>query len=238
MAVARAVAVLFEEGLAAPGRSSAFLDGLDELAGHVEGFTPARAADITGIPAADIRRLARDLADAPRAIAYGRVGLCTQEFGGLAAWLVYVLSVVTGNLDREGVLMFSTPAVDPLPLAAAVGLGGSFDRYRSRVSELPEFSGELPTAALAEEIETAGEGQIRALIVHAGNPVLSAPNGSRLERALPDLELMVCFDFYLNETTRHADYILPGEPAEERGVRPRVQPAGGPQRGQLLPGAV
>jgi len=203
------VQVIFEERLAAPGRTSAFLDGLDELAGHVEGFTPARAADITGIPAEDIRRLARDLADAPRAIAYGRVGLCTQEFGGLAAWLVYLVNVVTGNLDREGGLMFSTPAVDPLPLAAAAGLGGSFDRYRSRVSELPEFSGELPTAALAEEIETAGEGQIRALIVHAGNPVLSAPNGSRLERALPDLELMVCFDFYLNETTRHADYILP-----------------------------
>jgi anaerobic selenocysteine-containing dehydrogenase len=201
--------VIFEERLAAPGRTSAFLDGLDELARHVEGFTPARAAEITGIPAEDIRRLARELAGAPRAIAYGRVGLCTQEFGGLAAWLVYVLNIVTGNLDREGGLMFSTPAVDPLPLAAKVGLGGSFDRYRSRVSGLPEFSGELPTAALAEEIETAGEAQIRALIVHAGNPVLSAPNGSRLERALPGLELMVCFDFYVNETTRHADYILP-----------------------------
>lgn len=116
------VQVIFEEGLAAPGRTSAFLDGLDELAGHVEGFTPAQA-DITGIPAEDIRRLARDLADAPRAIAYGRVGLCTQEFGGLATWLVYVLNVVTGNLDREGGLMFSTPGSRSAPARGRGGAG-------------------------------------------------------------------------------------------------------------------
>jgi anaerobic selenocysteine-containing dehydrogenase len=105
--------------------------------------------------------------------------------------------------------MFSSPAVDPLPLASATGFQGSFDSYRSRVSDLPEFSGELPAAAMAEEIETPGEGQIRALLVHAGNPVLSTPNGARLERALPGLDLLVCFDFYVTETTRHADYILP-----------------------------
>jgi anaerobic selenocysteine-containing dehydrogenase len=197
--------VVFAEGLAAPGRTGAFLAGLDELAGHVAGFTPERAAEVTGIAAGDIRRLARELAGAPRAIVYARTGLCTQEFGGLAAWLVYVLNIVTGNLDRPGGLMFSTPAVDPLPLAAALRLRGSFGRYRSRVSGLPEFAGELPAAALAEEVETG----IRALIVHAGNPVLSAPNGGRLGRALPGLELLVCFDLYLNETTRHADYILP-----------------------------
>jgi anaerobic selenocysteine-containing dehydrogenase len=201
--------VIFDEGLATPGRTAAFLDGLDELAHHLEEFTPTRAEAVTAVPAGEIRRLGRELATAPRAIAYGRVGVCTQEFGGLAAWLVYVLNIVTGNLDREGGLMFSSPAVDPLPLTAAAGLGGSFDRYRSRVSGLPEFSGELPTAALAEEIETPGDGQVRGLLVHAGNPVLSAPNGARLELALPSLELMVCFDFYLNETTRHADYILP-----------------------------
>jgi anaerobic selenocysteine-containing dehydrogenase len=198
--------VIFAERLATP---TPFVGGLDELAGHVAGFTPEEAAAVTGVPADDIRRLARELAGAPRAIAYARTGLCTQEFGGLAAWLVYVLNVVTGNLDRAGGLMFSTPAVDPVPLAAVLRLRGSFDRYRSRVSGLPEFAGELPAAALAEEIDTAGEGQVRALIVHAGNPVLSSPNGARLERALPGLELLVCFDFYRNETTRHADYILP-----------------------------
>jgi anaerobic selenocysteine-containing dehydrogenase len=159
--------------------------------------------------AQDIRRLARELAAAPRAIAYGRVGICTQEFGALSAWLVYVLNIVTGNLDREGGVMFSTPAADPLLLAATAGLAGSLDRYRSRVSGLPEFSGELPSASLAEEIETPGPGQIRALLVHAGNPVISAPNGARLERALPELELMVSFDLYVTETSRHADYILP-----------------------------
>jgi anaerobic selenocysteine-containing dehydrogenase len=201
--------VIFAERLARPGRLSAFLDGLDTLATRVKPFTPERAAAITGIAADDIRRLARELAAAPRAIVYGRVGVCTQEFGGLAAWLVYVLNIVTGNLDRPGGLMFTTPAVDPLPLSRVLRQRGSFARHRSRVSGRPEFSGELPTAALAEEIETPGPGQIRALIVHAGNPVLSAPNGARLERALPGLELTVCFDFYRNETTRHADYILP-----------------------------
>ncbi len=201
--------VIFAEGLADLGAAAGYVDGLDQLAGHVAGFPPSLAAAATGIAEDRIRGLAREFAAASCAIAYGRVGLCTQEFGGLAAWLVYVLNIVTGNLDREGGVMFTTPAVDPLPLTAAIGLSGSFDRYRSRVSGLPEFSGELPTAALAEEIETAGEGQIRALIVHAGNPVLSAPNGARLEQALPGLELMVCFDIYLTETSRHADYILP-----------------------------
>jgi anaerobic selenocysteine-containing dehydrogenase len=201
--------VIFAEGLVRLGRVAAFTDGIEELRDCVAGFEPEQAADVTGIPAQTIRRLARELATAPRAIAYGRVGTCQQEFGALAAWLVYVLNIVTGNLDREGGVMFTRPAVDPLPMVAAAGLSGSFDRFRSRVSGLPEFAGELPTAALAEEVDTPGEGQVRALVVHAGNPVISAPNGARLERALPGLDLMVCFDFYLNETTRHADYILP-----------------------------
>jgi anaerobic selenocysteine-containing dehydrogenase len=201
--------VLFEEGFADLGAAAAYVDGLDELARHATDFTPEDAAEVTGIAADDIRRLARELGAAPRAIVYGRTGICTQEFGALASWLQYVINIVTGNLDREGGVMFTTPAVDVLPLATFTGFGGSFDTFRSRVSGLPEFSGELPTAVLAEEIETPGEGQIRALLVHAGNPVLSAPNGSRIDRALPGLDLMVCFDFYLTETTRHADYILP-----------------------------
>jgi anaerobic selenocysteine-containing dehydrogenase len=198
--------VIFDEGL---DQAAAYVDGLAELARHAADFTPDEAAEVTGIPADDIRRLARELATTPRAVLYGRVGVCTQEFGGLASWLQYVLNVVTGKLDHEGGMMFTTPAVDVLPLAKISGYSGSFDTFRSRVSGLPEFSGELPSAVLAEEIETPGEGQIRALLVHAGNPVLSAPNGSRIERALPGLDLMVCFDFYLTETTRHADYILP-----------------------------
>jgi anaerobic selenocysteine-containing dehydrogenase len=201
--------VIFAERLAAPGRLAEFTDGLQELADQAAQFSPEEAAGITGIPAEDIRTLARDYAGADRAIAYSRVGVCQQGFGGLASWLVYALSVVTGNLDREGGMMFTTPAADLVPLGAATGLQGSFDACRSRVSGLPEFSGEFPAACLAEEIETEGEGQIRGLLVHAGNPVLSAPNGRRLEQALPGLELLVCFDYYLTETTRHADYILP-----------------------------
>ncbi len=201
--------VIFSEGLANPGRLAEFTDGLRQLAGYAAQVSPEDAAGITGIPADDIRRLARDYAGAEHAIAYARVGVCQQGFGGLAAWLVYSLSVVTGNLDREGGMMFTTPAADLVPLGAATGLQGSFDSCRSRVSGLPEFSGEFPAACLAEEIETEGEGRIRGLLVHAGNPVLSAPNGRRLEQALPGLELLVCFDYYLTETTRHADYILP-----------------------------
>jgi anaerobic selenocysteine-containing dehydrogenase len=201
--------VVYGEDLVDLGSTRAFVDGVDELGALVAGFTPEDAAERTGIAAGDIRRLAREFAGTPRALAYGRVGICTQEFGGLAAWLVDVLNIVTGKLDREGGVMFTTPAVDPLPVADAIGWGGSFDTFRSRVSGLPEFAGELPGAVLAEEIETPGEGQVRALLVHAGNPVLSAPNGSRIERALPGLELMVCFDLYVTETTRHADYILP-----------------------------
>jgi anaerobic selenocysteine-containing dehydrogenase len=137
------------------------------------------------------------------------MGASTQEFGALASWLVQVLNVVTGNLDREGGAMFTLPAADLVGLLARTGDRGGFARYRSRVRQLPEFSGELPAAALAEEIDTEGEGRIRAMITFAGNPVLSTPNGARLERALAGLEYMVSIDLYVNETTRHANLILP-----------------------------
>ena len=154
-------------------------------------------------------KLARDFAARRRRSAYGRVGVCTQEFGGLAAWLINVLNVVTGNFDRAGGAMFTTPAADLVGLATRLGERGHFGVWKSRVRGLPEFGGELPVAALAEEIETPGEGQIRALVTHAGNPVLSTPNGARLSRALAGLDFMVAIDIYLNETTRHAHLILP-----------------------------
>jgi anaerobic selenocysteine-containing dehydrogenase len=201
--------VLFAEGRVDLGAAAAYTDGLETLRALVAGFTPERAAPVCGVDAEVIRGLAREFAAAGRAIAYCRVGVCQQRHGGLAAYLVYVLGIVTGNLDRPGGMMFSSPAIDPLPIAARLGMTGTFDRYRSRVSGHPEFSREFPAACLAEEIETPGPGQIRALITHAGNPVLSAPNGRRLEAALQRLELIVAFDFYLTETTRHAHYILP-----------------------------
>jgi len=207
---------LFEERLARAGRLSEFTDGLEVLADAVKRFPAEAVADPTGIPATAIRELARDFAAAPTAVAYGRVGVCTQEFGGLACWLVNALNLVTGNLDRVGGSMFPRPAADLVAFADRIGQRGHFDKGRSRVRGLPEFSGEWPVAVLAEEIETEGPGQIRALVVSSGNPVLSAPNGPRLEHALGKLDYMVAIDLYLNETTRHANLILPPTFALER----------------------
>jgi anaerobic selenocysteine-containing dehydrogenase len=201
--------VLFREGLAKPGGLLPRLDGWEVVPGLVAPFAPERVADATGIPGEVTRRLARELAAAPTAVCYGRMGTSVQEFGTVATWLVDLVNVATGNLDRPGGWMFGTPAVDLARAARLLGLAGSFDRWRSRVSGHPEFTGEFPAAALGEEIETAGAGQIRALLVLAGNPVLSLPNGGRLDRAFAGLEFMVSIDVYLNETSRHADLILP-----------------------------
>jgi anaerobic selenocysteine-containing dehydrogenase len=201
--------VIFADNLMRLGTLGPWLRDVDkvrELAGR---FSPERVAGRTGIEAEVIRRLARDFATAPSAVCYGRVGLCTQEFGSLAAWLVNVLNIVTGNLDRAGGAMFTTPAVDLVKLASKLGERGHFGVWKSRVRGLPEFAGELPAATLAEEIDTPGDGQIRALITFAGNPVLSTPNGARLEQALGKLDFMVSIDIYRNETTRHANLILP-----------------------------
>ena len=192
-------------GLAAPGRLASFIDGLDQLPDLLKDFTPERVAAATGVPAAAIRQLAHDFAAAEAAVCYGRLGVSVQEHGALCQWLIQVLNVVTGNLDRPGGAMFTRPAVD---LVASTSRG-SYGRWRSRVRGLPEASGELPVSVLAEEILTPGPGQVRALVVAAGNPVLSTPNGGQLEQALASLDFMVAVDFYLNETTRHAHLILP-----------------------------
>jgi anaerobic selenocysteine-containing dehydrogenase len=207
--------VVFAEGLE---DLSAWSDasGVDALRALATRFPPARVAPFCGITPDTIAQLARDLARAPRAALYGRFGVCTQEFGGLSAWLCYVLNLVTGNLDREGGLMFAEPAADLVDLGARSGHGGSFGRWRSRVRGLPEFGGELPVSAIAEEMTTPGEGQIRGLVTVAGNPVLSAPQGHAVEAALPGLEFMVSVDLYRNETTRHAHLILPASPPLSR----------------------
>lgn len=201
------VHTLFSEGKVRTGRISSLLEGVSAVREAAESFAPERVAGATGIQADTIRKLAREFADAERAVCYGRVGACAQEMGGLTAWLVNVLNVLTGRLDAPGGAMFTKPALDVVGMRL---LGpGSFGRWRSRVRGLPEFAGELPAAVLAEEIETPGDGQIRALVTSAGNPVLSAPNGRRLDKALASLEFMVSIDIYLNETTRHAHVILP-----------------------------
>ncbi len=201
--------VIFEENPVQLRHLASCSDGLPALKEAARRFSPERVGTRTGVPASEIRTLARAFAAAPSAVAYGRVGTCTQEFGGLTAWLIIALNAVTGNLDREGGFMFTTPAADLVGLTRLTADRGHFGAWRSRVRGLPEFGGELSVATLSEEIETPGKGQIRALITFAGNPVLSTPNGARLERALAGLEYMVSIDLYRNETTRHANLILP-----------------------------
>src|SRR5918999_3037051 len=202
---------LVEEELADPVPLAEHLTGLDEVVELVRGFPPGRAAAACGIPAEEIRRMARELAAAPSAAVYGRIGTCTQEFGTLASWLVDVLNVLTGNLDREGGAMFARAAMGQKNSSGKGGSGRGvrLGRWNSRVRGLPEVFGELPVACLAEEIETPGEGQVRALLTLAGNPARSTPNSGRIERALESLHLYVALDIYVNETTRHADVILP-----------------------------
>ena len=185
--------------------------GLDDVRGAIAGFTAEAMSRQCAVPAEQIRQLARDFSAANRAVCYGRMGVSTQAFGTLCHWLVQLINLVAGNLDRVGGALCTTPAVD---LVASTG-GGHFNRWQSRVSGRPEYGGELPVSALAEEMLTEGEGQIRALVTVAGNPVLSTPNGRQLEQALDGLEFMVSVDLYINETTRYADLILPSTSALE-----------------------
>src|SRR5438309_2970928 len=206
------VHTLFQENLVAPGRLAEHLDGLEKVREMAQSFAPERVAEACGIEPETIRALARELAGAPRAAVYGRIGTCTQEFGTLASWLVDVLNVLTGNLDRPGGAMFTRAAAGAANTRGQGGQGRGvrLGRWHSRVRGLPEAFGELPVACLAEEIETPGEGQVRALLTIAGNPAVSTPNSGRLGRALACLDFMVSIDVYVNETTRHADVILPG----------------------------
>ncbi|MFD3871963.1 molybdopterin-dependent oxidoreductase [Streptomyces sp. NPDC058623] len=206
---------LLTEKLAEPGPLAEHIEGLRELADALGSFTPEAAAPACDLPASEIRALARDLAAAPTAAVYGRIGSCTVEFGTLASWLVDVLNILTGNLDRPGGALFPLAAAGPRPRPAGPGRGFALGRWHSRVSAHPEVKSELPSAALAEEIETPGEGRIRALISIAANPVLSAPDGRRLDAALAGLDFMVSVDPYLNETSRHAHVVLPPPPPSQ-----------------------
>jgi len=197
---------LCAEGLAAPGALADGVTGIGLVEGAVAGFTPERVASFTGVPAGTVVSLARELAAAPTAVVYGRIGTHTTAYGTLAAWLVDVLNVLTGNLDRPGGAMFPHAAHERLRRPARTFRTG---RWHSRVRGLPESLGELPVATLADEIETPGDGQVRALLTIAGNPALTTPDAGRLDGLLAGLELMISVDPYVNATTRHADVILP-----------------------------
>ncbi len=216
--LAAMVQTLFEEDLVTLGTASEWVVGVDEVRQAVAPFTPELAATRCGMAAETIRALARQLASTPRAAVYARIGTCTQEYGTLASWLVDVLNTLTGHLDLPGGVLFAKSAAFASNTAGkpGIGKGVTTGRHHARVSGAPEVYGELPITCLAEEIETPGEGQVRALFTVATNPVLSSPNGPRLAAALDTLDFMVSMDIYLNETTRHADVILPGQsPLEE-----------------------
>jgi anaerobic selenocysteine-containing dehydrogenase len=202
---------LFARDLVAPGPLAEHLAGLDALRGVLAPFDPGMVAPRCGVAAETIRELAAELAAAPRAAVYGRIGTTTVATGTVTSWLVDVLNALTGNLDRAGGAMFPLPAHGRR--GPGRGRGFVVGRWRSRVRGLPEVLGELPAVTLADEIETPGQGQVRALITVAGNPVVSVPNADRLDRAIAGLDFVVCVDPYVNETTRHADVILPPPPS-------------------------
>ena len=207
------VHTLFEEELATVGRLEGHVDGVEVLREVAAEWSPERVAPVTGISAERIRHLARQLAGSERAVVYGRIGLCNQEFGSLASWLVDVVNILTAHFDTPGGAMFPRPAVWTVTAQPQPGLEGGlpeFGRWQTRVRGAKEVLGQVPVSCLVEEIATPGEGQIRALITVAGNPVLSTPGGHRLDEVLPQLDAMIAVDLWLNETTRHADVILPG----------------------------
>ncbi|OBF42495.1 molybdopterin-binding oxidoreductase [Mycolicibacterium peregrinum] len=207
--------VLFEEDLVDLGRLAEHVTGIEEVRALADEFSPEAVETACGVGAEEIRDLARELAAAPTAAVYGRIGTSTVEFGTIGSWLVDVINILTGNLDRPGGAMFALGAAAPAPRPPKPGRGFRTGRWASRVSGYPEALSELPAAALAEEIDTAGEGQIKAMITIAGNPVLSAPDGDRLDKALDSVDFMLSVDPYLNETTRHADVILPPPPPSQ-----------------------
>lgn len=217
--LAAVITTLAETGRVDPGPAGEWVLGLDDVLAALAPFTPDAVAATVGIAAEDIRHLADELAGAERAAVYGRMGTTTAEFGTVASWLVDVLNLVTGNLDQPGGAMFAKAAAGASNTRGASRTGRALrvGRHESRVRGLAETMGELPAACLAEEIDTPGDGQIRGMVTVAGNPVLSTPNGDRLDAAMDGLAFYVAVDIYLNETTRHADVILPPPSALEKG---------------------
>jgi anaerobic selenocysteine-containing dehydrogenase len=210
------VRTLFEENLVDLGHAGNWTRDVDLIRLASLGFGPEAVSAHTGLAADDIRGLARQLATTRKAALYTRMGTSTQAFGGVATWLAYVLNILTGKLDTTGGMMFTQPAIDLVALGAMAGQRGHSGRRVSRVRKLPEFGGEFPASTMADEMLTPGDGQIRAFVTVAGNPVLSSPNGGRLDEAFGNLDFMVSVDYFLNETTRHADVILPPTSGLER----------------------
>ena len=198
--------IIFRDNKVKLGRLADHVEGLEKLPTLVKHYYPARVATITGIDEADIERMASEYTSQEKAVLYGRMGLSTQPHGGLCHWLMNTINIVSGHFDTPGGMMFSSPAIEAVRVKMQTE---AFGRWHSRVRQLKEFGGELPVSAMSDEFLTGGEGQVRAFMTVCGNPVLSSPNGKRLEQALPNLDFMFSIDNFINETTRHADLILP-----------------------------
>lgn len=203
---------LFKHELANPGNLADITPGLNQVKDFVQSYAPDRVAPHVGISADAIETLVVEFCQADAAVCYGRMGASVQAFGTLTQYLIMLFNILTGNLDRRGGMMFTQPAADTLPHAGR----GSLAKFKSRVRGLPAFAGEYPVSCLAEEITTEGEGQIKAMLIGAGNPILTTPNGEQLDKAFNQLEFVVAVDFFITETSRHADIILPPVTALER----------------------
>ena len=214
--------VVFRDGL---DRVPAWVTGLDDVRRIVADRTPEAAAALCGVDAATIERLAREFATAPSAVAYGRLGVCHHTTGTLSHWLVNVLNAVTGNLDRPGGAMFTTPPVNVGRVLRMLWGPSSHDTFRSRGAGLPDLNGELPVVAMPDEITRPGPRQLRGLVVASGNPALSSPSARTVDEALGELDLLICVDLYLTETARLADLVLPPMSQLERAQLDVVFPA-------------
>jgi len=201
--------VILSEKLEDLGSLASHTNGLEKIKTVAQGYNPEKVTNRVGISVHDIKTIARQFATANTAVCYGRMGVSVQEFGGICQWLINVLNTITGNVDNTGGALFTLPVIDLVGIATKTGKTGSFNSRQSRVHKLPDFSGEYPVSTLADEILTEGDGQIKAMITIAGNPVLSTPNGKQLEKALASLDFMVAIDIYLNETSKYANIILP-----------------------------
>ena len=214
--------VIFRDGL---DRTPPWVTGLEDVRRMVADHTPGPAAAACGIDAGTIERIARDFAAAPSAVAYGRLGVCLHATGTVTHWLVNLLNIVTGNFDRPGGAMFTTPPVDLGRTLRTIWGPSTHGSFHSRGAGLPDLNGELPVVTMPDQITRAGADRLRAMVVASGNPALSSPDARAVEAALRDLDFLVCIDFYVTETSRLADLILPPMSHLERSELDVIFPA-------------
>jgi formate dehydrogenase len=207
--------VIFDEHLEDTAAITEQSTGTQLLRNAAAEHPPEATESATGVPADTVRALARDIAAAESAAIYGRTGSCLGRHGTLVSFLLDALGLVTGNLDRPGGLVFGRPVIALDEVAHRGGLD-SYGKVHSRIGGFPDVLGAMPASLMAEEITTPGDGQMHALFVSAGNPVMSVPDGDKLTRALVELDLLVSIDLYVNETNKHADYVLPAATFLER----------------------